>query len=271
MHEKVTLDTIIKAKRVEVEKLHSEKGMEQISARAQNAEPVRSFEQALRNSFQQDGQAIIAELKKASPSKGVIRKDFDPAEIAKACADNGASCLSVLTDSKWFQGEHKYIAEARAVVDLPILRKDFIIDPIQVAESRALGADCILLIMAAVDDTEAQKIESCAMKFGMDVLIEVHNLSELNRAHNLSSRLIGVNNRDLNTMRTFLGVGEKLLPKIPTDCFAVSLSGISNPADFNRMKKAKAKGYLIGEALMVEPNISDAFMNLYNPGSITLG
>ncbi|UWQ16620.1 indole-3-glycerol phosphate synthase TrpC [Jannaschia sp. M317] len=235
----------------------AERGQDAIEAAARAADPVRPFADALRGATA-TGYGLIAEVKKASPSKGLIRADFDPPAIATAYQDGGATCLSVLTDGPSFQGDDAFLIAARAAVDLPVLRKDFLYDPWQVAESRSLGADCILIIMASVSDEQAAELEAAAFDWGMDALIEVHNQDELERAARLKSPLLGINNRDLNTFVTDLQVTRDLSRRAPEDRLLISESGLFAPDDLSDMARHGARCFLIGESLMRQDDVATA-------------
>jgi indole-3-glycerol phosphate synthase len=257
------LDTIVARKRAEIAERRAATPLEAVVAAARGAAPARGFRAALAERVGRAEPAVIAEIKKASPSKGVIRPDFHPVEIARSYAANGAACLSVLTDVDFFQGADAYLQAARAAVELPVLRKDFVVDPYQVYETRALGADCLLLIVAALDIMQLTNLYATGRDSGLDVLIEVHDVRELEAALSLEPAMIGINNRDLKTFETRLDVTWNLLDRIPPGTLVVTESGIGTRADVAAMREHAVNAFLVGEAFMRAPDPGAALRSLF--------
>jgi indole-3-glycerol phosphate synthase len=251
------LDEICAARRADVALRKAALPLDELREHLPDA-PARGFERALRASLARGGLALIAEIKKASPSQGLIRPDFDPPALARAYAEGGAACLSVLTEESHFQGAVEHLRAARAAAPLPCLRKDFILEPYQVVEARVIGADCVLLIMAALEDGAARELCDLAGALGLDVLLEVHDAAELERALRLDAALIGINNRDLKTLRVDLRTTEQLAPLIPDDRLLVAESGFARHADLIRMAAVGARCFLVGEALMRQADLAGA-------------
>ena len=258
------LQKIVAVKREEIAAGLKKKSLAAMRADAESRVLTRDFEGALRAKIAAGQAAVIAEIKKASPSKGVLREDFVPADIAQSYAEHGAACLSVLTDQAFFQGCNDYLKQARASCDLPVLRKDFMVDAYQVYEARAIGADCILLIAACLDDAQMADFEAIAQGLGMAVLVEVHDRAELDRALKLKTRLVGINNRNLRTFEVSLQATLDMLPDVPADRLLVTESGILSKADVQRMREAHVNAFLVGEAFMRAPEPGEALAALFN-------
>ncbi|MEY4651812.1 MAG: putative indole-3-glycerol phosphate synthase [Pseudomonadota bacterium] len=259
------LQKIVAVKHEEVAAARKKTSLEALRADAESRVLTRDFEGAMRRKIAAGRPAVIAEVKKASPSKGVLRPDFIAADIAQSYAEHGAACLSVLTDRQFFQGQPDYLKQARASCDLPVLRKDFLVDPYQVYEARAMGADCILLIAACLDDAQMADFEAIARNLGMAVLVEVHDGAELDRALRLKTPLVGINNRNLRTFEVSLDTTLDLMPRLPTDRLLVTESGILSAADVRKMRDAGVHAFLVGEAFMRAPEPGEALAELFGP------
>jgi len=257
------LNRILARKQQEIEARRQRVSIGELRQQADSAAAPRGFVAALEASIEQGRAAVIAEIKKASPSKGVIREDFDPVEIAKSYEAGGASCLSVLTDRDFFQGHEDYLVAAREACGLPVIRKDFIVDNYQVLESRAIGADCVLLIVAALEDAALSELYAAARELGMDVLVEVHDRDELDRALRLELELVGINNRDLRTFDTSLDTTIGLLDAIPQDCLVVTESGIHTREHVALMREHRVNAFLVGEAFMRQPDPGKELRELF--------
>jgi len=257
------LDEILAVKVEQVKAARQLRSEADLLREAQARQDLRGFTSAIEDKIAAGKPAVIAEIKKASPSKGVLREDFQPAQIAASYAAGGASCLSVLTDVQFFQGSHDYLRQARAACALPVLRKDFMIDPYQVISARAMGADCILLIAAALETSRMQELEACAEELSLDVLVEIHNEAELEQALTLNTRLLGINNRNLKTFDVSLDTTLGLLERIPAHKRVVTESGILSREDVKRMREHHVDAFLVGEAFMRAPDPGEALKNLF--------
>ena len=260
------LENIVARKYEEVKENRAKISLDELQRLAARADAPRGFAQALRQRAAARTPAVIAEVKKASPSKGVIRDNFNPAEIAASYQQGGAACLSVLTDIDYFQGSPEYLKQARAACDLPVIRKDFLVDPYQVVEARVMAADCVLLIVASLEDGQMAELNAAAVELGLDVLVEVHDGAELDRALKLDTPLVGINNRNLHDFEVSLNTTLELLPQIPSDRLAVTESGILTRADVQLMLDNDVYGFLVGEAFMRAEDPGTELKRLFFPG-----
>lgn len=256
------LERICDDKREHIASKKAVTSISELEASIKDIPPPRGFQKALQAKIDQQKPALIAEIKKASPSKGIIREDFAPKSIAKSYAEGGAACLSVLTDIPYFQGDDTYLQDVKHTVELPVLRKDFMVDPYQITESRALGADCILLIMAALDDSRAKELYDAALELNMDVLVEVHDADELERSMLFSPKIVGINSRNLKTLEVDLKTTYELLDHLPDDVIRVAESGIYDHASLSSLQTSGAQAFLVGEHLMRQPDITIATRQL---------
>ncbi len=263
MNTPTILKKIIDRKWQEVKERSAQVSISELQAQARGQDNCRGFKQALENKIKSGQAAVISEIKKASPSKGILRENFLPAEIAQSYEKGGAACLSVLTDIDFFQGADEYLKQARAACSLPVLRKDFMVDPYQIVEARAMGADCILLIVSALEDTQMKELDDCARELGMDVLVEVHDEAEFERALKLPSPLLGINNRNLHTFEVTLDTTFNLLEQIPKDTLLVTESGIMGSEDVQVMRDKNVNCFLVGEAFMRAPDPGEQLKQLF--------
>ncbi len=266
MTQSTILKKILDRKAEEIAERQARQSLADLEKAIVSADPCRGFTRALMDRIDHKRPAVIAEIKKASPSKGLIREDFEPAAIAESYADNGAACLSVLTDKDFFQGDEAYLEAARAACKLPVIRKDFMVDPWQIAESRAMQADCILLIVAALSPEQLKELADSARHYGLDFLVEVHNRDELELALSLDAELIGINNRDLHTFNTSLSTTYDLLPLIPEGTAVVTESGIHIREDVEEMISHGVYGFLVGESFMRAPEPGEKLRELFFHG-----
>lgn len=265
MNAPTILRRIIARKWEEIAERSRLRPLAELQSAAHVAGPLRGFEQVLSSRVAGKQNAVIAEIKKASPSKGILREDFSPAAIARSYEQGGAACLSVLTDHDFFQGQESYLQEARAATSLPVIRKDFLVAPYQVVESRAIGADCVLLIVAALKPSQLRELHDCAREYGLDVLVEVHDAAELEQALELDTRLIGINNRNLHSFDVTLATTLDLLGQIPSDRVVVTESGILTAADVDQMRAHGVFAFLVGEAFMRAPDPGEKLRELFFP------
>ena len=258
------LKKIIARKKIEIEECRNNISLDDMIAKSKYGLPTRGFYEALNNKSKRKESAVIAEIKKASPSRGVLRKDFNPIDIAKSYESGGATCLSILTDKDFFKGDNQYLIDAREAVNIPVLRKDFIIDPYQIYEARAINADCILLIASCLNDIQLKNLSDLAIELSMDVLVEVHDLDELKRALKLNLPMVGINNRNLRTFEVSLQTTIDLLKEINDNSLVITESGILTKQDVELMRVNEIYGYLVGEAFMRQDNPGKALQEIFS-------